>query len=368
MLGERLRVAQLLQFPVAQYLDRLGHRLDLLGAQLLAGLEVGRLLGAGGRELREVLLVLVASGRCVREVALGVGLGLELLGLEDGLLLAVRGALLDLRLQVLKKHVVRVVCVHLLLLHGRLLVDELVEQLFEHLDDAAQVRLVRVRLWRRDGQRLGCLSIHWVLLDERVQRPFRFGGDQAQALEVLDRFHLRKAGLLHRPGLRLQVRDRTLQGVHRLGIVRVQGLVVRLLELANLGGSLLITIPGGDVGVVLRDLLRQLCGVLGVLLDGGLQHLDPLVSLFNCTPLPRLGVVAELLVGGELDLLRLLLLLALLHHALHERDNLLHRSHRLSARARGGRCHGHESAQVQKNCRGGELHCCPIDSRTYHTV
>ena len=65
--------------------------------------------------------------------------------------------------------------------------------------------------------------------------------------------------------------------------------------------------------------------MLGEALDVRREHLDLLLGLLDGAGLLSRGVVAELLVGGELNLLRMLLLLALRGHALHELDHLAHK-------------------------------------------
>mmetsp|Transcript_69301 Transcript_69301/g.203418 ORF Transcript_69301/g.203418 Transcript_69301/m.203418 type:complete len:421 (+) Transcript_69301:241-1503(+) len=76
-------------------LERLRQGLDLGGADLLVLLEGRRLLLVDGLRLRLQLLVrgLVRLGR--RELALGLGRGGRALALRDGLLLALRGGVLD---------------------------------------------------------------------------------------------------------------------------------------------------------------------------------------------------------------------------------------------------------------------------------
>merc|ERR1719473_2638274 len=121
---------------------------ELVGAQLLAVLEVGCLLRAGGGQVGQVLGVIIASGGGVSQVALGVGGSLQLLAAGGSLVGAGLGVVLDLSGQVLHQHVVGVTRVGLGLFEVGALVVELVLQLFQHLNDAAALELVRVRFRR----------------------------------------------------------------------------------------------------------------------------------------------------------------------------------------------------------------------------
>ena len=122
--------------------------------------------------------------------------------------------------------------------------------------------------------------------------------------------------------LLLQHRDGARDSAHGLGVVLVHGVVVVLLHLAHLGGGLNVTGPDGDVLVVRGDLLAETRGGRHVLLDVRLEGLDRLLGLRDGALLLRGGALAELLVGGELHHLGLLLLLTLGHHALHELNDL----------------------------------------------
>lgn len=62
----------------------------------------------------------------------------------------------------------------------------------------------------------------------------------------------------------------------------MRGLVVGLLDVADLFRRLEVAFPSGDVLVVDRDLPPQLLGGRGVLLDVGLQLLDLRFGLIMC--------------------------------------------------------------------------------------
>merc|ERR1719313_2221358 len=284
-----------------QDLDRLVDRRELVGAELLAGLEVRGLLRALRNEVVEVGLVRIAGGRRVRKVALVLRGLLELGRLLLGLRLPVLGRRLDLRRQVLDQHLVRMASVALLLLEIRALILELVLELLEHVDDARGLELVSVRL--RGGHRKGVL-LHLVAL--RQERTDHLLGMLRDEVELV---HLEELRAVVR--LLLQRRDRALKRVHGLGVILVRGQVVRVLHLAHLRGGLLVALVDGDVLVELGDLLRERRSVRLGLLDRAL--------------LLHGGVVAELLVRSELHLLLVLLLLSLLGHALKELDHFLDR-------------------------------------------
>merc|ERR1719182_1376486 len=137
-----------------QDLDRLVDRRELVRAELLALLEVRRLLRALSHEVVQVHLVSVAGRRRVRKVALVLRRLLELRRLLLRLRLAVLRRRLDLRRQILDEHLVRVAGVRLLLLEVRRLLLELVVELLEHVDDALRLELVRVGLRGRHGHRV----------------------------------------------------------------------------------------------------------------------------------------------------------------------------------------------------------------------
>mmetsp|Transcript_88761 Transcript_88761/g.173638 ORF Transcript_88761/g.173638 Transcript_88761/m.173638 type:complete len:333 (+) Transcript_88761:472-1470(+) len=107
-------------------LDGLGDRLELLSPQLLPRLEVRRLLLARRRQVSQVLLVRFLRGGGVGQVALGVRFALQVLSLRLGLLLTVLRGLRDLRREVLHKHLMRMLGIHLLLFQSRALLNELI--------------------------------------------------------------------------------------------------------------------------------------------------------------------------------------------------------------------------------------------------
>merc|ERR1719182_55768 len=301
----------------AQDLDRLVNRRELVRAELLALLEVGRLLRALSHEVIQVHLVRVAGRRRVSEVALVLRRLLELRRLLLGLRLAVLRRSLDLRREVLDQHLVRVASVRLLLLEVRALVLELVVELLKHVNDALRLELVRVGLRGRHGHRV--LAELVTLRKERADHLLRV------LRHELERVHLHELRLRAVVRLLLQHGDRALKGIHRLGVVLVGGHVVGVLHLANLGRRLLVALPHGDVLVKAGDLLRESRGIRLSLLDGSRELLHLRVRLLDRALLLHRRVVAELLVGRELHLLLVLLLLALLRHALEELDHLLHR-------------------------------------------
>mmetsp|Transcript_83924 Transcript_83924/g.215988 ORF Transcript_83924/g.215988 Transcript_83924/m.215988 type:complete len:217 (+) Transcript_83924:3-653(+) len=185
-----------------------------------------------------------------------------------------------------------------------------------------------------------------VLLQESINRLLGLIGNEAQLGE---RRHLGKgACLLAVIGLLLENRNRALQRIDRLRIVLVHGIVVGLLHLAHLGGGLYVSSPDRDVFVMLCDLLRQLSSVCRVGHDVRLEHGNRLGGLLDGALLLHAGVVTELLVRCELDLLLVLLVLALGGHVLQELDDLLHRRHLGPVRHT---CKGHHEGQTH-------LHCC----------
>mmetsp|Transcript_43085 Transcript_43085/g.128696 ORF Transcript_43085/g.128696 Transcript_43085/m.128696 type:complete len:357 (-) Transcript_43085:313-1383(-) len=234
-------------------LDSLLDRDNLLGTQLLPLLEVRRFLFTGGRQVVVVLLIGGAGRGRVRQVAFGIRLGLQLLGLHLRLLTPVLRGLIDLRREVLHEHLERVLRVHLLLLQGRPLVDKLVEELLEDLDDAVGLELVSGRLGRGHSQ-----PVLRVLRQEQLDGMLGLLGNEAQLLEGGD---LREGRLLPVVGLLLQNSNGTLQGVNGLRIVLVHGIVVCLLDIAHLGRRLLIPGPDSDVLLVTCNLLCQRGGI-----------------------------------------------------------------------------------------------------------
>merc|ERR1719506_2917602 len=316
-----------------QDLDRLVDGRELIRAELLAGLEVPGLLRALRHEVVEVGLVRIAGGRRVREVALVLRGLLELRRLLLGLRLPVLGRRLDLRRQVLDQHLVRMASVALLLLEIRALILELVLELLEHVDDARGLELVSVRLRRGHGK--GVL-LHLVAL--RQERTDDLLGMLRDEVELV---HLEELRAVVR--LLLQRRDRALKRVHGLGVILVRGQVVRVLHLADLSGRLLVALVDGDVLIQLGDLLREGGRVSLGLLDRSDQLLHLRSGLLDSALLLNGSIVAELLVCGELDLLLVFLLFALLGHPLQELDDLLDRSDLHG---------GHECEQAQNSHRG----------------
>mmetsp|Transcript_92272 Transcript_92272/g.266310 ORF Transcript_92272/g.266310 Transcript_92272/m.266310 type:complete len:462 (+) Transcript_92272:768-2153(+) len=315
-----LRVA--LHRIAGQDLDGLLDRLDFLRTQLLPRLEVRCLLLASRHQVGKVLLIRLLGRRRVAQVALGVRLGLQLLRLRLRLLATVRRRLLDLRRQVLHQHVEGMLAVHLGLLQGSALVHELVVELLQHLDDAMGPELVARRLRRRHLQPFRILS---ALDQEEIDRLLSLVRNKAHGLQLR---HLRQGSLRPVVRLLLQDRDRAQQGIHRLRVVLVHHLVVCFLDGPNICRGLLVAVPCRDVRIVLRDLLRQLRRIRGVLLNICLQNLDGLLGLLDRALLVHSRVVAELLVRRKLHLLLMLLLLALGHHVLQQLDHLLHRRDR----------------------------------------
>merc|ERR1719263_2372139 len=305
-----------------QDLHRLVDGGQLIRAELLARLEIRGLLRALRNEVVEVGLVRIAGGRRVRKVALVLRGLLELRRLLLGLRLAVLRRSLDLGRKVLDQHLVRVARVRLLLLEVRALVLELVVELLKHVNDALRLELVSVRLRGRDGHRV--LAELVTLRKERADHLLRV------LRHELQRVHLHELRLRAVVRLLLQHGDRALKRIHRLGVVLVGGHVIRVLHLANLSRRLLVALPNGDVLVQAGDLLRERRGIRLSLLDGSRQLLHLGVRLLNRTLLLDRRVIAELLVRSELHLLLVLLLLALLGHALQELDHLLDRSNLLN--------------------------------------
>merc|ERR1719364_129351 len=277
----------------AQDLDRLVDGRELIRAELLAGFEVRRLLGALRHEVVEVNLVRIAGGRRVRKVALVLRGLLELRRLLLGLRLPVLGRRLDLRRQVLDQHLVRMASVALLLLEIRALILELVLELLEHVNNARGLELVGVRLRGRNVERV--LAELITLRQERADDLLRVLRNE------LELVHLEKLGAVVR--LLLQRRDRALKRVNRLGVVLVRRQVVRVLHLAHLRGRLLVALVDRDVLVQLGDFLRQSSSVCLCLLDSGDELLHLRRRLLDRALLLNGRVVAELLVRSELHLL-----------------------------------------------------------------
>merc|ERR1719313_1468780 len=147
-LGLQHRREVLLRVPrdrvTREDLDRLLDGLELFRPQLLARLKVRCLLLACRGKLSKVLLVGLHGGGGVLKLALRVRLGLQLFGLGRRLLTHVLLSCVNLRLEILHEHLECMARIHLLLLQGRPLVDELVQQLLEHFDDAVGLELVCV--------------------------------------------------------------------------------------------------------------------------------------------------------------------------------------------------------------------------------
>ena len=103
--------------------------------------------------------------------------------------------------------------------------------------------------------------------------------------------------------LLLQGCNGTLKCINGLTVISVGGIMVRLLNFADLGGCLNVTISHGDVLLMFCNLLGGLGCNRRVRLNVCLEHVYLLVGLFNCTLLLNGCVVTGLLVGGKLHLL-----------------------------------------------------------------
>mmetsp|Transcript_42249 Transcript_42249/g.107390 ORF Transcript_42249/g.107390 Transcript_42249/m.107390 type:complete len:333 (-) Transcript_42249:521-1519(-) len=134
-----------------QDLHGLPDGLDLLGADHLVLLKLHGLRVARREGVRELLLVLRLARLRRRQVRLRDGRVLEALRLGRRLVLGALLVLLDVVLEVLCKHLVVGLGIHLRLLHSRQLVLELVAQPLENAHHTAGLVLVGVGRWRRDA-------------------------------------------------------------------------------------------------------------------------------------------------------------------------------------------------------------------------
>mmetsp|Transcript_33679 Transcript_33679/g.71324 ORF Transcript_33679/g.71324 Transcript_33679/m.71324 type:complete len:238 (+) Transcript_33679:1342-2055(+) len=224
--------------------------------------------------------------------------------------------------------------VRFLLLQLTALILKLVLELLQHVDDAPRVRLISVGLRRTHVQPniFRCLSCR----QKRVQYPPRVGRNQ-----IL--LHLQKHAcrLLTIVCLLLNDCDRSCQRVDRLGVVLVRRLVVVVLHLPHSSGRLQVPLIHADVLIQLSNLLGSFLNSRLAFPDQCLQRFNLLTGFLDGTGLLHRRIVAELLVSSKLDLLLVLLLLALLQHAVHQLDHLLHRSD-LRSRSRN---HSREKAR-----------------------
>mmetsp|Transcript_4083 Transcript_4083/g.8884 ORF Transcript_4083/g.8884 Transcript_4083/m.8884 type:complete len:251 (+) Transcript_4083:1354-2106(+) len=208
--------------------------------------------------------------------------------------------------------------IRLCLLQVSPLVDKLIEQFLQDFHDVAALKLIGVRLWCSHVQ-----LVVWILSQEGGNRFLCLLWNQGHVLEAS---HLRQAHrLLAVIGLCLEHLNGALQGINRLGVVLVEGLVVCLLQSTHLCRCLDISSPGGDVGIMTCDLLCKAGSVRAQLRDLCRQHINLLLSLLDGASLFSASVITELLVGSELHLLLVLLLLTLRLHACQHFDDLLHR-------------------------------------------
>mmetsp|Transcript_58878 Transcript_58878/g.167564 ORF Transcript_58878/g.167564 Transcript_58878/m.167564 type:complete len:368 (+) Transcript_58878:1115-2218(+) len=307
----------------------------LLRAQLLARLELVRLRRASGLQVGEVLLVFVARGHRLLHFCLRGSRVLQELGPGGHDHAQALLGVVDLGGEVLDEDVELVCAGPLLVLDAGALALELVEELLQHLDDAVGVELVAhgVRRLRR-----------LALLQEGGEGPPGLLGDELPLLQGRD---LRQGRLGQVVRLCFENCNSSLQCGDGLRVVLVQLVVRGLLHVAHLGGSRVVTRPGGDIPVQQVGLCLQAGGLGLEFLDVGLQNRDLLLGLRDVARGLGLRVVAELLEGGVAHLLRLLVLLALRQHPLHQLNHLLHRRRSLRACPRrqghGGQheCHGH---------------------------
>mmetsp|Transcript_7143 Transcript_7143/g.18032 ORF Transcript_7143/g.18032 Transcript_7143/m.18032 type:complete len:686 (+) Transcript_7143:82-2139(+) len=244
--------------------------LDLLGTQLLLLLEGHVLLQALRGHRREGLLV-GGLECCLRgEHLLGLCLLLGLAGLLGALLLTLLVLVLDRVRQVHLDHVVGVLGIHLRLLDLAQLGAELVLQALEHLDNAARLEPVAVRL--------RCLVVRGaegVLLVGRIDHTQEGRDDglgplrQAAALRELQE----RRGAVAVVVLFLQDRDCAVQSVVALGevllLLEEGGVVLRALVRRRL----LVGLLGGDLVKQRRNALAEASDVAAELADAGCQAL-----------------------------------------------------------------------------------------------
>merc|ERR1719262_466090 len=187
----------------------------------------------------------------------------------------------------------------------------------EHVNNALRLELVRIGLWCSHSQVL----VVRVLCKEGIDDLLGFCRDDVGGRDL----HKRSCCLLHIMGLLLQRGNALIQSVNGLGVILVRGDIVSVLDLTDLGGSLEVTFPCGDVFIMLCNLFGKLCRIRFVFLNVSLKDLNHLICLLDCTLLLNSGVIAELLVCCELHLLFMLLLFAFLDHAIQELNDFLHR-------------------------------------------
>mmetsp|Transcript_9556 Transcript_9556/g.25441 ORF Transcript_9556/g.25441 Transcript_9556/m.25441 type:complete len:560 (+) Transcript_9556:242-1921(+) len=242
-----------------------GHQ--LVGTDHLVLLVRGLLDGKGGLDLLFQRLVVGLSCLGLRQLALGLRGGGELLRLGLGLLITIGGVLLD-RVGEVQLHKIELVSlVQLGRLHVRKLTRELIQQAVQQLHDATRLELVRGHL-RSSGLR-GLL-----LLLQRSQDRLHAGHRGRHALQ--EDHCLSTVVILCGHDL-----DGALERINGLRVVLVQSIIVGLLDLTDRRRCLLVACPDGDVLVVLRDLLGQLRGSGSVFLDVRHQHINLLVGLLD---------------------------------------------------------------------------------------
>merc|ERR1740129_332517 len=147
-------------------LDGLGDCFKLLRAKLLPGLEIRSLLLTSRSQVSQVLLICLFGCGCVTEIRICLCLGLELLGLCLCFFSTICCCLVDLSGKVLNQHFKCMLGVHLLFFHLGPFLNECVQKLLKHLDDAMRLKFISVSL--------GCRNIKRVrgLLQERSDRLF----------------------------------------------------------------------------------------------------------------------------------------------------------------------------------------------------
>mmetsp|Transcript_7670 Transcript_7670/g.19227 ORF Transcript_7670/g.19227 Transcript_7670/m.19227 type:complete len:334 (-) Transcript_7670:107-1108(-) len=266
---------------------------QLVGTDHLVLLVGGFLDGKGGLDLLFQRLVVGLSCLGLRQLALGLRGGGELLRFGLGLLITIGGVLLD-RVGEVQLHEIELVSlVRLGRLHVRKLTRELIQQAVQQLHDATRLELVRGHL-RSSGLR-GLL-----LLLQRSQDRLHAGHRGGHALQE-DRC-LSTVEILRGHDL-----DGALERINGLRVVLGDLQVLGVLLVADLRRLLLLGSQLRHLGIQLRDLRAEFLGVALRLGDEGNQFLDLGSAVLDVESQPLALVVDPLVIDGEC-------LLFLLHH------------------------------------------------------
>mmetsp|Transcript_32455 Transcript_32455/g.77966 ORF Transcript_32455/g.77966 Transcript_32455/m.77966 type:complete len:324 (-) Transcript_32455:70-1041(-) len=306
--------------PRRDDLDRLLDGLNLLRPQSLPSLKIIRLGLACGRQVIQVLLIVITGGNSILKVTFGICLSLGRLRL---LLRFVTPILLrrgDGIGQILFQHFKRVLGIRLFFLQLSTLIFKFIVQLLQNLNDARAVVFVRSSLRgtrpfaaRQKNLQLAAFLVRHLDLQKRIP------------LFLVEHFLLDQS---HSRGGR----------INALGHVLVRCQIVFVFHLSHLSRSFEITFVHTNILVQLGDLLGQLADVRLALADHGLQRFNLLVGFLDRPGLFDGCIITKLFVRRELHLLLMLLALSLLQHAIHQLDHFLNWRDLGSRRKHGCSC------------------------------